>query len=201
MNNNSDKEYGINEMLLRLIQPYDFKAREQLMHDLLAHPEKRTIHIWNGMHLDDVEAHNICKQCGLNMVVQEVDFADISEASVYICKRQLKRSDIASEYRKYLIGQRFFCEQAIRSDAKSADSKYAVASAIASELYISTGTVLKYSVYANAMNTIFDQDIMFAKSILTGKVRISHENTIELSRLKPEEILWKPVIRCFLKMH
>ena len=35
---------------------------------------------------------------------------------------------------------------------------------------------------------IFDQSREFARSILSGEIRISHENMIELSRLKPDEI-------------
>ena len=71
---------------------------------------------------------------------------------------------------------------------KSCDLKSKIAADMAKELMISVGTVLKYGAYALAMNDIFDQDITFAKNILSGKVRISHENIIELARLRPEEI-------------
>ena len=122
------------------------------------------------------------------MSIQAMEFNDSNEAARYICMNQLKRPDLATEYKKYLIGQLYSLAQALNSVTKACNSKYALAATIASELYISAGTVQKYNLYAQAMNDIFEHDIAFAKTILCGKLRLSHENTIELSRLKPEEI-------------
>ena len=176
------------DKLERLTQPYSINRLERLKQELMVFPEKRVVHLWKGNHLDDKEIYEICNMCGWDITFRMMDFADINEAAIYICKNQLKRADIASEYKKYLIGQRYFYEQCVRSDLKNMDSKLSIASIIASELFISVGTVQKYFLYATAMNTIFDQDLNFAKRILSGSIRISHENIIELSRLKPEEI-------------
>ena len=181
-------EITVNEHFMRLIQPYDEAMLEQLREDLFHTPHTRLVHTWNGSHLDDIEIYKICKHCNLTMSIQVMDFVDANEAARYICLNQLKRSDLATEYKKYLIGQLYLYEQALNSSTKHSDSKYAIASTIAAELFISAGTVQKYNLYALAMNNIFDQDITFAKTILCGKLKLSHENTIELSRLKPEEI-------------
>jgi hypothetical protein len=188
MNKYNDQEIASNDELERLIQPYSINKLEHLKQELIRCPEKRVVRIWNGCHLDDKGIYEICKMCNLDVTVHELHYKDINEAAIYICKRQLKRRDLAAEYKKYLIGQRYYYEQVIKSDLKSNDSKFAIASGIASELFISIGTVQKYYLYALAMNMIFDQDMIFAKKILSGKIRISHENIIELSRLKPEEI-------------
>lgn len=181
-------EIAINEQFMRLIQPYDDTALEQLREDLFRTPHTRIVHTWKGNHLDDIEIYKICKHCNLTMSIQGMDFVDANEAARYICLNQLKRTDLATEYKKYLIGQLYLYEQALNSTTKHCGSKYALASIIAAELYISAGTVQKYNLYALAINSIFDQDIAFAKTILCGKLKLSHENTIELSRLKPEEI-------------
>ena len=185
---NQGSDIAVNEEFMRLIQPYDSVTVDRLREVLFRTPDRRMVHTWNGCHLDDVEIYNICKHCNLSVSIIKMEFSDAVEAAKYICRNQLKRTDLATEYRKYLIGQLYSYEQIHNSVAKSGDSKYAIATVIASELFISAGTVQKYSLYALAMNDIFEQDITFAKTILCGKLRLSHENTIELSRLKPEEI-------------
>ena len=188
MNRCDVMEIAINENLLRLIQPYNESVIERLKQALMVSPDMRVVHIWNGYHLDDMEVYKLCKELNLESDVKEMDFPDINHAAIYVCRRQLKRQDLSGEYKKYLIGQRYFYEHEKRAAFKANDSQYAIAETLASELYISAGTVRKYSIYATAMNAIFDQDTTFAKCILAGRLRISHENTIELARLRPEEI-------------
>ena len=178
----------VNEELLRLIQPVSDAQLEKMRETLLKDRTKRVIHVWKGFHLDDMEKYKICEELRLDHVFEEMDFQDINYAGIYVCNNQLKRSDLAIEYTKYLIGQLYYYHHATRAPFKQGDSQSAIADIIAEYSYISPGTVRKYSVYAIAMNTIFDQDTTFAKFILSGKLRISHENTIELSRLRPEEI-------------
>ena len=188
MNTNNEADINIIEKLDRLIQPYSINSLERMRQELLIHPEKRIVHVWKGSHLADREIHEMCKQLGVSATIDKMCFSDLNAAAVYVCRDQLRRHDLATEYKKYLIGELYYYEQMVRSDSKTNESKYAIASMIASELYISVGTVQKYNLYALAMNMIFDQDVEFAKKLLSGKVRISHENAIELSRLKPEEI-------------
>ncbi len=183
-----NSEYEINESILRLIQPYSEDSIDSLKKTLVEDPSLRVIHVWNGSHLDDIEAYKICQECNLKPFIEEIDFPDLNYAAVYVCQHQLERTDLSSEYKKYLIGQRYCYEHAIKASLKLNDSQCATAEAIAADLFISAGTVRKYSVYAMAMNNIFDQDTTFAKSILSGKLKISHENTIELARLRDEEI-------------
>ena len=188
MNSCYGTEIEINESLLRMVQPYSDGLIDHLRRFIIDTPNVRVIHIWNGYHLDDMEVFKICKECKLSYTIDELDFPDINHAAIYVCKNQLRRTDLSSEYKKYLIGQRYHYEHAIKSSVKKNDSQYIIADAIASDLYIASGTVRKYAQYASAVNLIFDQDTVFAKTILSGKLRLSHENIIELSRLRPEEI-------------
>lgn len=184
----NNSEYQVNEELLRLIQPISDINLESMKETLLKDRDTRVIHVWNGYHLDDIEKYKICIDMQLDYIVEEMNFSNINHAGIYVCKKQLERSDLSVEYSKYLIGQLYYYHHALRSPFKPGDSQSAIADIIAEFTYISPGTVRKYSVYALAMNSIFDQDTTFAKFILSGKLRISHENTIELSRLRPEEI-------------
>ena len=176
------------DRLERLVQPYSPNRLERLKQELLDRTDMRTVHVWNGHHLADRDIYEACMQAGVHPVMAEMKFGGLNEAAIYVCKCQMERQDLSDEYRKYLIGQRFAYEQAARSESKGSDSKYGIASEIAAEMFMSTGTVLKYNVYADAMDAVFDQDAGFARKLLSGMLRISHENVIELSRLKPEEI-------------
>lgn len=188
MNTNGAPPIKTIDLIERMVQPYSDKNLEVLKNDLFCHPDHRVVHLWTGNHLDDREIYDICTQSGLQLAIREMHFSDVNEAAVYVCKNQMKRPDLTSEYMKYLIGQRYHYEMTVRLKQNPNDSKMAIASMIATEHYISAGTVKKYYFYAIAMNTLFDQDMMFAKDILSGKLKISHENTLELSRLRPDEI-------------
>ncbi len=188
MINNNGMDFNTNEVLERLIQPYGTNKMQSLKQDLTQMPMSRVIHVWRGLHLDDKIIYDICNEQNLGVIIEKMEFENQNEAGIYICKRQLARPDLTSEYKKYLIGQRYHFESCRNKDAGQNDSKYSVAATLAKELFISAGTVLKYNVYANAVNAVFAQDEDFAKSILSGRIRISHENAIELARLKPEEI-------------
>ena len=182
------EKIAVNENLLRLIQPYSESLVEQLKQSLMDDPNIRIVHVWNGFHLDDMEIHKICEECKLDYTIEEMEFQDINNTAVYVCKNQLKRLDLSPEYSKYLIGQLYCYECAIRNANKTSDSQYAIAGTIAAYTYLSAGTVRKYAQYAIAMNEIFEHDTAFARSILSGKLRLSHENTLEIARLRPEEI-------------
>ena len=185
---NCEPEFTTLSLIERLIQPYSESSLEMLKRDLVEDPESRTIHVWRGYHLSDKEAFDICRLNRMTFSMEEMKFAGIEEAAIYVCKREIERQDLIPEYRKYLIGQRYHYEYALRAESRTNDSKLSVATAIADELVISAGTVLKYAQYASALNTVFDIDGTFAKDILIGKLKISHENIIELSRLRSEEI-------------
>lgn len=186
--NNSTSEYAINEELLRLIQPVSDSLLEKLKESIVNDSDMRVIHVWNGYHLDDMEKYKIISDLRLEHIIEEMDFPDIYHAGIYVCNSQLKRQDLSVEYSKYLIGQLYYYHHALKAPFKPGDSQSAIEEIIKEYPFYSAGTIRKYSIYAVAMNIIFEQDTPFAKFILSGKLRISHENTIELSRLRPEEI-------------
>ncbi len=176
------------DLIERLIQPYSESSLDILRKDLMDDPELRYIHVWRNSHLSDKERFEICREYGIRFSMEEMNFRSIDEAAIYVCKNEIERPDLAPEYRKYLIGQRYHHEYNLHAESGKNDSKLSVAGIIAEELNISAGTVLKYALYASAVNVIFDEDTAFAKDILIGRLKISHENIIELSRLRPEEI-------------
>ena len=190
MVNNNSAKIITDPIFQRLIQPLDNKAVESLRENLMKDPASRVIQIWNGYHLQDYEKYNLCNSLGLPVKIENISFPNHEHAGVHLCYTQLQRNDLTIEYRKYLIGEWFFFEEqkkTITSPGKS-NAKSFIAYKIGEQINLAGGTVLKYNVYALAMNIIFEQSKDLALRILTGKTKVSHENIIELSRLTPDEL-------------
>ena len=177
-------------VLERLVQPVKDDQKAKIESDILAHHESIIIDIWNGITLYEFEKYNICQRHRIPFSVKEHNFPCIEEAASYICSAQLNRKDLTGEYRKYLIGQKFRYEEAIylSTQPEKANVKYRIAYKIGEGLNLSGGTVLKYGVYSSSIDTIYDSSEELAQMILLAKVRVSHENVIELSRLTSDEI-------------
>ncbi len=174
----------------RLVQPMRNKEKEAFINLLGKDPFLNVIHIWEGRHLCDREKFELCSELGVPIREKKFFFDNKYKAALYMCSFQLKKADLTMEYRKYLIGKVFHYESLLlQDDGKPDNHKYKLAENLGKRFNLSPGTVLKYNVYSTSMDTIFDEDESFARSILTGKVKVSHENVQELARLRPEEIV------------
>ena len=181
-------EIKTNPLFERLIQPLNEKETLKLREQVMSSPSFATINTWQNTHLADKNIYNICLENDLPFTISERNFEDMSKAAIYVCTVQLSRENLTHEYRKYLIGQKFSYMVFGMDETKQSDTRYNTAAALGRELYISAGTVMKYYQFSTAVNDIFDQSTVLAQRILMGKVRISHENIMELSHLMPEEI-------------
>ena len=157
---------------------------------LIIDPLLRIINVWNGFHLNDYGKYQICLTHNLPCEIKELPFPDENSAASYICSVQLERHDLTEEYRKYLIGKKLSYDLSQVSDPNSekANAKYRVAYRIGESVHLVSGTVLKYNVYSSSLDTLFDISPELAENILMGKIKVSHENVIELMRLSPKDI-------------
>lgn len=190
MVNDNIPEIQIEPAFQRLVQPLGKASLQTLREQLLQDSSSRVIQTWNGVFLGDQEKYKLCQSMNLQIQIEDKSFLSYNHAASYICSVQLSRTDLTSEYRKYLIGELYLFEEQklVTESSDRRYAKYRTAYKIGERINLSGGTVLKYSCYAAAINTIFEQSPEFAFQILLGKTRVSHENVIELSRLAPEEI-------------
>ncbi len=188
MNDKKTMELTIREEFERLVQPLTDHNRIKLRDEVFCDYTKREIHIWGDYHLNDRERLEACNKVMVAPNIIEMEFDNWLEAAIYICRAEFQRKDLAYEYRKYLIGKYFDYAKKCRRTDKTGDGNVSVASTLAKELFISAGTVVKYNVFSSAIDVIYDESRELAQNILLGKIRISHDNVVELSRLKPEEI-------------
>lgn len=197
-----------------IIRPLFKPEYLQLEENLLADGCRDPIVAWNGVIIDGHNRYEICTRHNIPFAVSEMDF-DCREAVVaWICTNQLGRRNLTEEARKFLIGMQYEAEKeanTIRNtsgrnqyssslepvpyeefDPNNADvpivSKYKTANRIAQENHISHGTVEKYAIYSRALTELRKKHSPIVAKILSGKLKISHANLLELSRKSAEEI-------------
>ena len=190
METNSVCEYKTDPIFERYVQPYDKEAEQQLLATVLEDIDGRVLHIWKNTHLNDRTKYEICKKHGIKLQTKVFNFSGRNSAACYICTKELQRKDLTEEYRKYLIGQLFHYKELIESKDvfRRPVVKSKLAADIAKSLAIHAGTVAKYNQYSDAMDLVYERAPELAKKILLGKVKVSHENVVELSRLRTEEL-------------
>ena len=191
------KELKIHRLLSFLIQPLSEQAYENLALDLIEYGCKDPIVAWNGYIIDGHKRYEICRHYNIPYEVEKIQLANLPEAVSHICRMQLARDDLTCERRKYLIGklyqaQRDMAEREQKMDPASVQKLSGVCRQsrrkLAAHLGLSTVTVSKYRFYEQALDTIIDAAPHLGQEILSGVIRISHDNTLLLGRRSPEEI-------------
>ena len=188
MSNEDIKPIGTLPKFDRLVKPLEKSELSKLKTELLKNEESRVIRTWRGKHLLDRERYELCAELSLPVTISEQYFEDWMAAAEYICREQLKNLERGSKYQKYLIGQLLQYELDRNKDQDSVVTKANLAETLGNEWQLSAATVSKYCFFANAINDIFTQSESMAGIVLSDKMSISHENVLELSHLKGEEI-------------
>lgn len=183
-----------------LMQPLSEKEFLSLRESLLNGKAAHSIAAWNDYLINGYERYMICRQEGLPYHVHRIGFSSRDRAITWICREQLKNKNLPNERFRYLIGKRYETERMTRrsaandQDTQSCHNKwqntnsYRTALRLGEEYSLSHNTVYKYGVYSRMIDIIMEKDTDLAQKILAGKVRISHDNIIELSRLPQENI-------------
>ena len=205
---NIDKDFK------NLIRPLQQKEYLQLEANLLADGCRDPIITWNGFIIDGHNRYELCMRHQIPYAVVEMEFDCRESVIAWICANQLGRRNITEETRKFLIGMQYESEK-LAHGLKNAQGKnqygepvgevscavsdssaetlpspsgHVTAQRIAQENQISGGTVLKYSMYTRALETIGQKAPEMVSKILSGRYKISHKNVVDLSRLTSDEI-------------
>ena len=185
----------------RLKQPLSAEATRELKQQLLNYGCNEPILVWGDIIIDGANRYDICKTNHLSFRTISANIASKEEAYVLVCKQQLLRNDIVYEMRKYLIGRLYRAEVNSKT-TKAANSnrirrQYALGKAsrkqdilmeVSSYLDLSTGTVLKYGIFAKCIDNIRKNDPAIAIGILEGRIKISHENILRLEKCSAWEL-------------
>lgn len=192
-----------------LIKPLQTKEYLQLENNIIMDGCRDAIITWNGIIIDGHNRYEICHRHNIPFRIHEMEF-DCREAVIaWICANQLGRRNISEETRKYLIGVQYHTEKVVASKRNargvnqySSDDfgsemtveelereiNKSTADRIADEHHIAHGTVQKYSIYSNALDEIAKVDPELVSKILSGDIKISHKNVVEVSKFEPKDI-------------
>lgn len=173
----------------RLVQPLDKDEKQTIMALVRKYPQSRVIKTWNGFPLEDLRKYEICRSMEIPVTFEEQKFDTWIDAAIHICRVQVKSKNIKGKYDRFLLGQLLKFQLMKKGDLEKAENKCAMEDALGKEINVTGSTIHKYFVYSEAINCVFEYSEDLARDIFLGKVNISHENIIELSHLKKEEII------------
>ena len=197
----------MNSEYSRLYQPISKAEYEKLEQELLSQSEKVFIKTWNCNILCDFEKYEICQKYGLPYEVSRLYARNTIEALLWLCKNQLERRDLIVEMQRYLIGKRYLYERILgshdvavfrasnsaRGRLKKTEPKYddcagKTRERLGKEYNLVPTTIWKYSLFAEAIDAIYEISEEFAHNILSGRIKISQENLIAISKMTERDI-------------
>lgn len=195
----------IDDEFIYLKQPISDEAYAALERSILNDGCTEPILVWHGKIVDGIKRYRICTKYGIRIPIKHSPFKSKADVINYICKDQLLREDLVNEMNKYLIGRLYQAELDVKAQAYThigsrrnessrpyipgkVYKKREIAQDIADTLHISRGTVLKYEIFTKCIDSIREKEPAISQKILSGKLRISHENIIELERLPTKEL-------------
>lgn len=197
----SDQEF------LTLMHPLTDQEIHALQESIESRPLSYPVTAWKGICVDGWEEYRICRERQLPYRICQLDCTDRNQVISWICQKQLQQTGLSRERFHYLIGKRYEAErkQLLTSGNLSPDfpqhgfvtsegcsqrkiTSTLTAHRLGKEYGFAASTVVKYGVYARKIETLLEKDPDFTQKILSGKIKISHNNILTLSRLPAESI-------------
>lgn len=196
----------IDEDFKRLIPPLSAEEYRQLEENIIRDGCREPLTVWYTTILDGHNRYEICTRLQIPFSIKRIFPKNREEAIAWICTNQLGRRNITDETRRYLIGKRYEMEKIIGAhnaaginqhskkevrsriltEPKFEDTAYRTREKLGEEYRISDGTVYKYGIYAHAIDSLSQVSPELVPKILSGEVKISHENLVDLSRLSDQ---------------
>lgn len=198
----------IDDRFRTLVPPLSADEYHQLEQNIVKEGCREPICIWNGFIIDGHNRYDICSKNGIPFEIRSIDLYSYEAVVAWICANQLGRRNISEETRKYLIGKRYDAEKiigvtnpaGINQYTKKADgftmctqplsniNSEKTAERLSKEYHISRSAVHKYSTYSQALDTLAQKEPEIVPRILSGQLKISQANVVELSTLPKADV-------------
>lgn len=153
---------------------------------------REPIATWNSIIIDGHKRYEICKKWDIPFNIKKLCFENRHEAIIWLCKQNYSAESQADEYKKYIIGKHYEAEKALflltYTEKRAPRYHYKIATDLAVIYNVVPNTVYKYGIYARCLDNIAEKEPEIIPRILSGKLKISHDNIVELSRLPKEYI-------------
>ncbi len=192
----------------QLIPPLSVDELQQLEQNIIQDGCLEPLYVWNTTILDGHNHYEICARLHIPFTIQRIYLKNREEGIVWICAKQLSRTNLTDEMRKYLIGKRYEIEkilgahnaiginQHIKKEVKTkilsepsfGASAGEIRERLGEEYNISQASILNYEKYTQALDSLSNIVPDFVSKILASEIKLSLENTILLPRLSRQEI-------------
>ena len=201
------RRYGLyilatDEEFARLHVPAPADHIKRLEKEIIKTGATKPVMTWRGYIVDGHKRYEIFHRHNIPFFKYDLELETRYDVMEWICDKSLRRQDLSEEYRKYFIGKKMllrykkfeFKEGLEQADAEQEggsalpETKYKIAAQIGKAYHLSYGTVKKYSQYTTAIDAIRKYEPSIAENILSGKVRVSHENVVSVSHFSQDQI-------------
>lgn len=182
----------INPALRLLVLPLSTAEYTALETDILTNGSQKPVQCWHSYIISDFERVEICRRHKISFDVYKTNFLSEIEIVAQICERELSERILPSDMRRYLIGKLYNAEKVIAphraagtnqckerrhrelSRAKNQPETRLVhiKERLGRQYHLNPATVTRYAVYANGIDTIFQEDPQKAEQILSGTVKV-----------------------------
>ena len=153
------------------------KSNEQirkLKESILLHGCIRPLPVWCNILLDGYDRYDICIENGISFEVAEKAFAGRNEVIEWICTRQLKKDDLPSKMKIYIIGKLY--ETRKRIGRNIGIPANVIAKELSEECKKYPSTLNKYSLFSRTIDELADMHEEYINDILSGKISMPYDN-------------------------
>lgn len=192
----------IDEEFKTLLAPLTSEEFEQLETNIKNEGCREPLSVWRGIIVDGHNRYSICHKHKIPFLTHSMNFANRDEVIAWICANQLGRRNISEETKKYLIGKKYEIEKKIgarnamginqhtniEKSTPPAPSHNKTASEMAKQYSLSHSTIYKYGIYSKYIDILQTKCPEITEKILSGNIKASHENIVNLSRLSKKEL-------------
>ena len=188
MPDNYEEKLRADSEIERIIQPYSESTISRIIDECKRDEDKAiTVCVWNNVLLTSAFLYQKAIDQNVNIRIRQLDFNSKLEAIIFVCMQQLNRKDLTESFHKYLVGRAYISEY-FHVNLEKNVSKLQSAMMLATPLKLAAGTVLKYGEYAKAIDYVYSIEPLLSEYILNERIRLSHNNTIELTRIPKDNL-------------
>lgn len=195
----------VEEEFRRLEQPVEDDVQRALERELLENRCQNEINLWGHIILEGFLRYQLCLKHELPVRTRQIPVHNRREALTWACAAQLRRSDLKTEMRLYLIGKRYSIEKGVPGHHSSRLPGILAQSLVGTdETPVPGGTAIRlgkeygfgryaitrYGVYAESIDQLFRTAPQLAELILSGILEMTQKDVIRVSQL-PEQVLRK----------
>lgn len=203
------REFKMDYEFKKLSKTLSLKEHFDLEQEIKKNGSQKPVVVWNGFLVTEHERYEICEKSGIPFAIFELDL-DCREAVIsWLCARQLKEENVTEEKRRFLIGLQYENEKIINSKRRQGGGmEYSkkdsprrdvsldgnkvkvqpVVDRVASYNNISLSTAAKYAAYTRALLEIEKKEAQLVSKILSGRFKISYDNTLLLAKYSEAEL-------------